>query len=483
MTNRVLTSGCLAAVVGAVAIAAVPVAGQTPAPKPAAPAVAVRPGVPKPAEGAKATKTPWGEPDLQGVWTSDAALGIPRERPEKFGDRAVLTDEEFAEAAKADAQRRDAGVNAVGAFRNDGAWKTRSYRQTSIVVEPEDGHTPAFTEQALTRTAPRDRGSFGEGPFNDQLDFTLYDRCMTRGIVGSIMPVVYGNGNRIIQAPGMVDHQLRDGARHARHLHGRPAASALEDPAVSGRFARPLGRHHARHRDDEFHRPDQHRRRQRQRPAPQRRPQADRADLPRGHRRTAVRSAHRRSEDLRRSRGRSRCRSRRLPATCCCRTSATKATTCSRTRSAPSAPKTRRSRRMPGRASSGGARACSRTWMQERGRSPGGQTRTIRSNTRTDGTTITPDDYEAPARAGADHEAERQGGTPRRTSAARPRRTGRRPTASIRTSPTSGPDRSRSPTGRSTSTNRRSSSGSPSHRAADSRYLFASRICVTKTSM
>ncbi len=204
MTNRVLTSGCLAAVVGAVAIAALPVAAQTPAPKPAASAVAVRPGIPKPAEGAKATRTPWGEPDLQGVWTSDAALGIPRERPEKFGDRAVLNDEEFAEAAKADAQRRDAGVNAVGAFRNDGAWKTRSYRQTSIVVEPEDGHTPAFTEQALTRAAPRDRGSFGEGPFHDQLDFTLYDRCMTRGIVGSIMPVVYGNGNRIIQAPGMV---------------------------------------------------------------------------------------------------------------------------------------------------------------------------------------------------------------------------------------------------------------------------------------
>src|SRR3954468_16806716 len=204
MTHRVLTSGSLAAVVAAVAFAAAPVAGQAPAAKPAAAAQAVRPGIPKPVEGAKATRTPWGDPDLQGVWTSDAALGIPRERPEKFGNRAVLSDEEFAEAAKADAQRRDAGVNAVGAFRNDGAWKTRSYRQTSIVVEPEDGHTPAFTEQALTRAAPRDRGSFGEGPFNDQLDFTLYDRCMTRGIVGSIMPVVYGNGNRIVQAPGMV---------------------------------------------------------------------------------------------------------------------------------------------------------------------------------------------------------------------------------------------------------------------------------------
>jgi len=204
MTNRVLALGCMTAVAGAVLVATVPLAGQTASPRPAAAAPA-KPLSMRYAEPAKsAPKTAWGEPDIQGVWTSDAALGIPRERPEKFGTRDLLTDEEFAEARKSDEQRRDAGVNAVGAFRNDGAWKTRSYRQTSLVVEPEDGRTPAFTEQALTRTAPRDRGSFGEGPFNDQLDFTLYDRCMTRGIVGSIMPVVYGNGNRIIQSPGVV---------------------------------------------------------------------------------------------------------------------------------------------------------------------------------------------------------------------------------------------------------------------------------------
>jgi hypothetical protein len=157
-----------------------------------------------PTKGFAQPKTEWGEPDLQGVWTSDAALGIPRERPEKFGTRALLTDEEFAEAQKADEARRKAAENATGAFRNDGAYKTRSYRQTSLVIEPADGRTPAFTADAQKRAAPRDRGSFGEGPFNTPEDFTLYDRCITRGIVGSIMPVVYGNGNRIVQAPGMV---------------------------------------------------------------------------------------------------------------------------------------------------------------------------------------------------------------------------------------------------------------------------------------
>jgi hypothetical protein len=157
-----------------------------------------------PAKGFVQPKTEWGDPDISGVWTSDAALGIPRERPEKFGGRAMLNDQEFAEAQKADKDRVSSSINAEGAFRNDGGWKSKSYRQTSLVIEPENGRTPAFTAEALKRAAPRDRGSFGEGPFDSALDFTLYDRCITRGIVGSVMPVVYGNGNRIVQAPGMV---------------------------------------------------------------------------------------------------------------------------------------------------------------------------------------------------------------------------------------------------------------------------------------
>jgi hypothetical protein len=54
------------------------------------------------------------------------------------------------------------------------------------------------------RRAPRDQGTFGNGPFDSPEDFTLYDRCITRGVVGSVLRVIYGNGNRIVQAPGMV---------------------------------------------------------------------------------------------------------------------------------------------------------------------------------------------------------------------------------------------------------------------------------------
>jgi len=204
MINRYLTSGFAAGAV-TLTLAAAPLIGQAgQSPDTTKTTAAISAQLAAPAAGFRQPKTAWGDPDVSGVWTSDAALGIPRERPDKFGSRSMLNDEEYNEAHKADEQRRVAGENAVGAFRNDGAWKTKSYRQTSILIEPENGKTPAFTDQAQTRAAGRDRGSFGEGPFDSTLDFTLYDRCITRGIVGSVMPVVYGNGNRIIQAPGQV---------------------------------------------------------------------------------------------------------------------------------------------------------------------------------------------------------------------------------------------------------------------------------------
>ena len=147
-------------------------------------------------------KTPWGEPDLQGVWSSDDTAGIPRERDAKLGTRLYQTDEEWAARQKqvSDGVRR--GESATGAFRND--YAQRAFRQTSIIVDPPDGRQPGFTPEAEKRRAPRDRGSFGNGPFNTFEDFTLYDRCITRGIVGSVLRVVYGNGNRIVQGPGMV---------------------------------------------------------------------------------------------------------------------------------------------------------------------------------------------------------------------------------------------------------------------------------------
>ena len=147
-------------------------------------------------------RTPWGDPDLQGVWSSDDTAGIPMSRPADLGNNLYQSDEQWAARQKQTQQGIQNALNAIGTFRGD--YARRSFRQTSIIVDPPDGRIPAFTPAAEKRRAPRDRGTFGDGPFNTPEDFTMYDRCITRGIVGSVLRVVYGNGNRIVQAPGMV---------------------------------------------------------------------------------------------------------------------------------------------------------------------------------------------------------------------------------------------------------------------------------------
>ncbi len=143
-------------------------------------------------------RTSWGHPSLEGTWSTDDMRSVPRERPAQFGDRQKLTPEEFAERAAADEETRNFHVNEQG-FSRRGEAGTRTFGYTSLVIDPSDGRTPAMTEAGLARAAPSDRGSFGPGPFDSLEDFTLYDRCITRGILGSQFPVVYGNGLRVVQ--------------------------------------------------------------------------------------------------------------------------------------------------------------------------------------------------------------------------------------------------------------------------------------------
>jgi hypothetical protein len=166
-------------------------------------------------------RTPWGDPDFQGSWTTDDVIGIPLQRPQTFGDRLYLNEEEFAARAKADEQNRKNNANAIGSFRFDVGY--RSFRQTSLISDPPDGRLPAFTPEAELRRAPRDRGTSGDGPFDSPEDFTLYDRCLTRGVLGSILPVIYGNGARIVQAPGIVviSHEMIHDSR-VIYTDGRP---------------------------------------------------------------------------------------------------------------------------------------------------------------------------------------------------------------------------------------------------------------------
>jgi hypothetical protein len=147
-----------------------------------------------------APKLAWGHPDLEGIWTSDDMRGVPMSRPPRFGTRRYLTDEEFAARAREREEARKTDDARTGTFRNEEG--TRDFGYTSLVIDPPDGRVPAFTAEARTR--PASRGTSGVGPFNTIEDFSLWDRCITRGLAGSWLPVVYGNGTRIMQTPDSV---------------------------------------------------------------------------------------------------------------------------------------------------------------------------------------------------------------------------------------------------------------------------------------
>ena len=143
--------------------------------------------------GQSLPRTPWGDPDLEGVGTTEMLRDarVPYERPKSFGTRAYLSDAEFAE--------RQARAAKAG-FKND----SMTFRQTSLIVDPADGRYPALTPEAQRRPQVMSLGTYGEGPFDSPLDLTLYDRCVTRGVVASILPVAYGNALQILQLPGQV---------------------------------------------------------------------------------------------------------------------------------------------------------------------------------------------------------------------------------------------------------------------------------------
>jgi hypothetical protein len=105
-----------------------------------------------------------------------------------------------AEQVKARAGRGDSAAT-DGSFRFD--YARRAFPQTRLLVDPPDARMPAL-KSTVGPERGMPRGTYGNGPLDSWLDFSLYERCITRGIGGSILNVIYGNGNRIVQSPGVV---------------------------------------------------------------------------------------------------------------------------------------------------------------------------------------------------------------------------------------------------------------------------------------
>ena len=163
-----------------------------------------------------APRTPWGDPDLQGNYTNKYEYGTPFERPREFEGRRVQDVKPDEIAALAKRRQQEAldrapffGGDPEGKIGNSAEFRdiyevTRGSRAW-FIVDPPDGRIPALTPDAQKRSAARpSTGSFGGGPFNGPEDFTLWERCITRGVPGSMLPGGYGNSYEIVQAPGWV---------------------------------------------------------------------------------------------------------------------------------------------------------------------------------------------------------------------------------------------------------------------------------------
>jgi hypothetical protein len=214
MNKHILTSGAMSIGVGLMLCLAVePAAAQQAQPK-ASQKASVKSWTPP--------KTAWGEPDLQGIWPLNHLIATPLQRQEKYGDRRMMTEQEFAAAQKAGDARNKRFESGAIPQADSGS---QVMQLTSLMSEPANGRFPALTENGKQLYAKM-HGSYkpGQTVFDTPDDFDSWDRCITRGMPVSMLPRNYNNGIRIMQSPGYVVIVL-EMAHEARIIptDGRPA--------------------------------------------------------------------------------------------------------------------------------------------------------------------------------------------------------------------------------------------------------------------
>ena len=162
-----------------------------------------------------APRTSWGDPALEGTYTNKDEFGTPFERPDELAgkNRNEFGPEQLAELMKARTERgRAIAARIGGSAENDtGAGPPHWYEYLDAVnsrpwsvSEPADGKVPAVTDEGKQR-AQKARQAFAKSESPDTYtQLGLYQRCITIGLPGSMMPMIYGNAYSITQAPGVV---------------------------------------------------------------------------------------------------------------------------------------------------------------------------------------------------------------------------------------------------------------------------------------
>src|SRR5499426_1839606 len=224
---------------------------------------------------ASALKTPWGEPDLQGIWTDET--DTPLQRPAQFANQEFFTLEQRAQLDRArtdllerERERTERGTarDVAGAYNSAFVSFKRTGARTSLIVDPPNGRMPPLTPEAqkivaaerefflallqATETCmarepacsggkydPTPSPRFDERPprynavrFNRHdgpEDGALADRCLTLGLpeFGNRT----GSFRRIVQTPGGIAmfYDVGQGQSWQRNIimDGRPHLSAL----------------------------------------------------------------------------------------------------------------------------------------------------------------------------------------------------------------------------------------------------------------
>jgi len=248
MRTRIIGSSV---VIIAIALAGVSAQSQAPAP-------AARTAQPRPAQAKPVPKTPWGHPDLQGTW--DYRTITPLERPQQYGTREFLTDEEVKTLEERAAKRmdeapaEDAPASTVHpSYWTDPGRFVAENRRTSLIVDPPDGRIPqtvAAARAAAAGGAPaaaagggRGRGGRPGGRADSWLDRSLLERCITWGLPTASLPGLYNNNIQIVQSPDhvVIVHEM---------VHDARVIPLDNRPRVTGDMRQYLGESRARFEGD-----------------------------------------------------------------------------------------------------------------------------------------------------------------------------------------------------------------------------------------
>ena len=207
-------------------------------------------------------RTPWGDPDLQGIWTNETT-GTPRQRPARFGEREFLNDEEIADLERQARERYEAALaadndagprSAADVARTENTIEAGIYGQeynnvwmeqprepgplrwtrTSLIVEPSHGQIPPYTPELIERVEAREEARRHRGEADTWEDRNLNERCMRPQAATGLQGTV-----RIVQTPGWVAI-LPDGLQYPQliALDGRAPVS----PKIRGWFGSARGR-------------------------------------------------------------------------------------------------------------------------------------------------------------------------------------------------------------------------------------------------